>query len=128
MADLERFVAATGELPRHNARLGPEQIVPCVARLAQFLRTQRKSRDRITSERLARLESLPGFSWDPLGDAWSANVTGFATFFQTHERFPSAHASDIHERGLGRWASSQRQLIRGIPGRNRPHAGARASS
>ncbi|MEN2741667.1 hypothetical protein ABCS02_28105 [Microbacterium sp. X-17] len=120
MADLERFAAATGELPRRNARLDADHVNPREDRLANFLSAQRRRRAVLTSEQIGRIEALPGFSWTPLSDAWEANVRDYGAFYLSHGRLPSGASKDPRERRLEAWASEQRGLARGVEGRNPP--------
>ena len=114
MSDLELFASATGELPINNPGLTPDQVVPRIARLANFLHGQRKNRANLTDHQVSRLEALPTFSWTPLADAWAANVSDFGAFFEAEGRRPSSRSKEPRERQLGQWGIEQRRLIRGV--------------
>ncbi len=77
-------------------------------RLGQWVGVQRKNKDQLSPERLAKLESR-GFVWDVLGAAWDQ---GFAHLQQYvaehgHTRVPATHKVDGFR--LGQWVSTQRK-------------------
>lgn len=92
---------------------------------------------RLPSERVVRLEALPGWSWNPTRHQWLTSYRQYADFVRRHGRKPNKHRDDPKEQALGAWANSQRishrvgrldpeqiQLLESLPGwfwqRNRP--------
>ena len=63
----------------------------------------------MTPERIAKLESIPGWFWDPLAEEWERN-------FQELKRFAEAgrlvgisqHSKVPAMQSLGRWVTAQR--------------------
>lgn len=121
-SDLEKYVAEKGKLPARNARRKAEDVDPRATRLVNFVRAQRRHRDRLTSEQIGLLEAVPGFRWDPNGDAWNANVHDYGEFYRKNGRRPSEASTNKREKRLAQWGSEQAGLVRGVPGRNRPTA------
>jgi superfamily II DNA or RNA helicase len=78
--------------------------------LGTWISKQRYQKNRLTSERAQRLESL-GFSWDPLSEQWEQ---GFASLVGFHKREGHCRAPQGHEESgfkLGTWVHAQRQKI-----------------
>jgi superfamily II DNA or RNA helicase len=103
---LSRFAARTGgvEVPKSWVEDG--------MRLGWWIGTQRQSfkRDSLAPERVARLESLPGWSWDSIESKWEA---GFAHLQVYAAREGDACVPvDFHNNSgfhLGQWAAVQRR-------------------
>lgn len=108
-ATLQRFVAREG-----HARV-PHTYVEEGRTLGSWVRAQRASfkngSRQLTAERIARLESLPGWVWrvnptDPPG--WGEHFRCLEQFVQRegHPRVPGGHVEDGKK--LGVWVSNQR--------------------
>lgn len=111
---VEQFVRRTGRLPRENNRLPKESIDPIEQTLADWLRYQRRAATRSLHceyQRL-RLESVPGFSWEPLGDRWDERFAEYVSFIGRQHRIPLYRSADQHERSLAAWATKQRSFLR----------------
>ncbi|GAB3141742.1 hypothetical protein [Marisediminicola antarctica] len=110
IAELECYVREHQDFPHHNARIEfPDQQVE---RLVGFVRMQRRSRYLLTDRQRSCLEQIPGFSWDPLAEAWTANVSDWGQHFALHGRAPSPSSTSVRDRQLARWASEQRRRQR----------------
>jgi uncharacterized protein YgiM (DUF1202 family) len=79
-------------------------------RLGQWVMKQRKDKDKMSPDRRARLEELPGWSWGILSDRWEDNFTHLKEFTQSngHSRVTYHHKTEDGY-PLGRWVSTQRQ-------------------
>jgi superfamily II DNA or RNA helicase len=70
-------------------------------------RSDRRSRN-MPDDRIARLEALPGWSWDPMADRWEEGFAHLQQFAlrETHTRVPQGFIEN--EFRLGQWVSAQR--------------------
>jgi hypothetical protein len=104
MAALRAFVAREG-----HARV-PRRHVEDGIRLGMWVGYQRTDHraGRLDPARVAELEALPGWSWDPFADDWAAAMAVLRAFVdrEGHARVPQGHV----EQGirLGRWATHRR--------------------
>jgi Helicase associated domain len=78
-------------------------------RLGQWVSVQRTNREKMNLHRRQRLETTPGWSWDPFSDRWDE---GFAYLAQFAERVGHCRVSQRYRTDdgywLGRWVSVQR--------------------
>ena len=106
---LEDFVEREGHarVPRDHLERG--------LRLGQWVGVQRSqySKGKLSKERVARLETLPGWEWIAHDGRWDLNFAALETFVKRegHTLVPSDHM----ESGLrlGTWANGQRWTYRG---------------
>jgi hypothetical protein len=65
---------------------------------------------RLSDERIARLEALPGWVWKPLDTAWEAGYAALKQFAdrEGHTFVPQTHLEDGYR--LGPWANTQRNF------------------
>ena len=105
-AQLQRYVEETG-----NARV-LQSISFSGYPLGTWVTKQRAKRRQgsLESDRVERLERLPGWSWDPVADLWEEGHRRLAEFVQLngHARVPNAYAVNGYE--LGNWVNIQRGL------------------
>jgi hypothetical protein len=81
--------------------------------LGKWVSAQRLAwlKSALSSERIQRLEALPGWLWDPLMDAWDQNFAAVQAFTDEHKRWPE-HGADGEEATLARWVGTQRQAFK----------------
>jgi hypothetical protein len=78
--------------------------------LGSWVTTQRMSRDSLTPERQRLLESLPGWSWDPLADQWNKAFKRLKTYaLETGAARPPQNHKTADGFSLGTWSNSQRK-------------------
>ena len=79
--------------------------------LGGWVSTQRIRSGKLTQERKARLELLPGWSWDPFLDQWEVGFRNLAEFAERegHARAPRECQTTAGYR-LGSWVGVQRQI------------------
>lgn len=112
--DLTDFTATHGRFPRENNRAPSGTISRRESRLHEWVRLQRRAtiRDSHCNFQIQRLELIPGFSWDPHGDAWTEKLTRYRDFIAQSQRAPRARSDDPAEQGLAHWAAKQRSQHR----------------
>jgi hypothetical protein len=89
-------------------------------RLGNWVSTQRKTKDSLPSERRARLEALPGWSWDVFSDKWEGDFNSLKEFVdrEGHAQIPCNYkTADGYQ--LGQWVSGQRKMKDGLPSKRR---------
>jgi superfamily II DNA or RNA helicase len=77
-------------------------------KLGQWVGAQRNKRSKLGPERVALLETLPGWSWDPRADGWEFM---FELLKQFGEREGDYNVPGKHREGgeaLGKWVNKQR--------------------
>jgi superfamily II DNA or RNA helicase len=57
----------------------------------------------LSPDQIRRLESLPGWSWDPITEAWNKNFELLKKYLAKHQGYPPAGSGS-----LGAWVSSRR--------------------
>jgi superfamily II DNA or RNA helicase len=85
-------------------------------RVGVWVSTQRANKNQTSVNRIALLEALPGWSWDPLSDSWEegyrylmefVNTTGYACVSQKYK------TADGYL--LGQWVATQRKSKEKMP-------------
>jgi hypothetical protein len=107
-AHLERFASREG-----HTRVSQSQVEDGY-RLGRWVAKQRAaySGGRLSQERIARLEALPGWVWNTLDADWQegfARLEGFAAR-ENHSRVAYGHLEDGYR--LGQWVTAQRSSYR----------------
>lgn len=115
--DLDAFTEATGRLPSASAARPRPRTEE--QRLVDRLAYQRRPSTRagMTEYQRARLEILPGFTWDPRDAVWKSWLDAHQLFWETEQRPPRRRSSDPIEASIARWVAHQRAVARagGLP-------------
>lgn len=104
---LAEYVTANGTCRITNSYKAPDGY-----RLGGWIAEQRTSWQAMSSDKVSRLESLPGWSWTTRDDAWDSGFTHLSEYCGHigHCRVPTPYvASDGYR--LGQWVGVQRQTM-----------------
>jgi hypothetical protein len=99
-----------------HARIPAGYVTSCGYRLGVYVSNQRAKKGSISTERKARLEGLPGWSWDALLSGWEEGYLHLEKFveFEGHARVSSSYKSEDGYL-LGNWVAKQRSSYVGMP-------------
>jgi hypothetical protein len=106
--DLQRFRHSTGGMPKRRRSAGDEYE----SDLAEWVHHQRQRRHTMCGYAAARLESIPGWRWNPRSSDWEDRLAELAVFTRDHPKVPTPTSSDSVERSLARWVQRQRDAAR----------------
>jgi len=109
-----RYLLARQFAEREGHARIPQRHIEDGIDLGAWVNGQRMSyaTGKLDPERIARLEEIPGWTWNPNRAVWTAN---YSLLKQFAERTGSAHVPDGHvEAGvqLGKWVGKQRQKFK----------------
>ena len=78
--------------------------------IGSWVNTQRQKRDSLSQDRIVRLESLKGWSWDPFADQWNVYYQALTAYVvQNGDAKPSTTFKSADGLLLGVWVDTQRQ-------------------
>jgi hypothetical protein len=97
-------------LKAHGHALVPQRYRQNGIQLGTWVNTQRNKykRGHLPKDKVKQLESLKGWSWDPIEDQWNSSYQELKSFLKAHghARVPARHRQNGIE--LGTWVSTQR--------------------
>ena len=85
-----------------------EKFVEDGVKLGRWVIMQRRRKDRLTPDRISRLNSI-GFIWDPIAERWNSDFLVLKKFAsrEGHCKVPKKHSEDGVK--IGAWTDRQRQ-------------------
>ena len=108
---LLRYVKQNGDA------LVPEAYTVGGYSLGGWVKTQRGSyaRGTLDADRRRRLEDLPGWTWDPIGDRWEQGFVQLLRYVKQNGDAVVPFACDVDGYKLGKWVNTQRNReVRGV--------------
>jgi hypothetical protein len=104
---VKKFVTKHG-----HARIPRQYISPDGHRTGQWVAHRRRdyAAGRLSAERIAELESVPGWTWDVLDQKWANGIAAVRAFSTEHghARIPHSYVSPDGHR-TGQWVSHRRR-------------------
>ncbi len=102
--DLKNFLDKNKGYPNSHSK-NPEE-----RSLGAWAANQRTvyKKSKLDQQRVAKLESLPGWMWDSFQGAWGKNFRELKDFLDTNKDYPSAASKNLEERSLRGWVKIQR--------------------
>jgi hypothetical protein len=101
---LTEYVAQTGHAQPPQTLKNPDGLV-----LGRWVHKQRQNRESLSQDRIALLESLTGWSWDPFADQWNDGYQTLTEYVaQTGHARPHYDYTTTEKFRLGSWVYSQR--------------------
>ena len=99
---VEKFAARVG-----HSRV-PQRHVEGGVPIGSWVAVQRQNRDKLTSERSAKLQKLPGWTWDPYTEQWDRTYELLKEYTKQHETSRVPYDRTLKGVKLGHWVSMQR--------------------
>jgi superfamily II DNA or RNA helicase len=101
---LSRYSAEYGNLQMKRGYICEDGF-----KLSDWIGSQRKKRDKLTDERIQKLEALKGWSWNPIEEQWEDGLTQFKAFVSEygHGNVPRSYKL-INGFNLSAWVGTQR--------------------
>jgi hypothetical protein len=107
---LDYFERLSGFVMTHNR--WPNSRLTDEKSLGMWIGTQRRYRDKLSTERITLLEALPGWSWDPLAEAWEEQrVLAMELFEKTGSILPPKLESE-RDKVLAAWIQVQKRVLK----------------
>lgn len=80
-------------------------------RIGTWVEVQRRAHDNgyLDAEFERRLESLPGWTWDPRADKWEEGFNHLTDFVEIHDHARVPYSCRVADYPLGTWVDRQRQ-------------------
>jgi len=99
---VKKFAARVG-----HTRVPQSHVEEGVA-IGSWVAVQRQKGDRLTSERAAKLEKLPGWTWDPYAEQWDRTYNLLVEYTKEHKTSRVPYDRIFKGAKLGHWVSMQR--------------------
>ena len=111
LAALRAHVAAHGRLPPRGDAAGLGVWVNTQRHAKKAMDAGRKSKNRMTPQRVATLERVLGWAWEvDIEAAWQERLAALRAFVEAHGRLPPHHDPS----GLSDWVYKQRQAKKAL--------------
>lgn len=86
----------------------PQDHVEDGVPIGSWVAVQRQKRNKLTSERVAKLEKLPEWTWDPHADQWDRTYRLLEEYTKEHMTCRVPYDRTFRGAKLGHWVSTQR--------------------
>lgn len=118
---VQRFAIREG-----HSRVAQKHVEKGIA-LGSWVSTQRDKQNKLSPERRAKLEALPGWTWDPYEEQWQRSYELVRKFGdrEGHTRVPDRHIEDgvnigswvlTQRTNRGKLSTEQKALLEALPG------------
>jgi hypothetical protein len=95
-----------------HSRVTQSQVVDGF-RLGAWVNTQRYSKNKLSPEKIKRLDSL-GFSWDPISEQWEDAFKALQIFQKKEGHCKAPRHAIVNDINLGAWVGHQRKLRKSL--------------
>lgn len=114
--EVRDFVKRTGALPRTGSHDQFESTIGKWLRKErqlgrQFLVSGKASRSSMNAERVALLETIPGWTWNPPEDSWEQQFSAAKAFVEENGRLPQRRGDE--DQSLANWVRRWRRELNG---------------
>ena len=99
------FIDEHGSWPSFTSKDAPERS------LAMWCGTQRKHRETMTEAKLKKLESIKGWSWEPLAEVWDSQLKLAISLFNETGGLARGKSSKGIDPALSQWISAQKKNL-----------------
>jgi len=108
------MVALRKYVEDHGTALVPHNTVVGGMSLGEWVTKQRGAfrLGSLTEKRVAELEALPGWSWDPIADRWTASLEVLRKYLDEHGTAKIPKSAVVDGSNLGMWVKNLRRNFR----------------
>ncbi|QXC46684.1 MULTISPECIES: DEAD/DEAH box helicase [Rhodococcus erythropolis group] len=108
------MVALRKYVEDHGTALVPHNTVVGGMSLGEWVTKQRGAfrLGSLTEKRVAELEALPGWSWDPIADRWTASLDVLRKYLDEHGTAKIPKSAVVDGFNLGMWVKNLRRNFR----------------
>ena len=101
-----------GLLQRYSAEFGtalvPDKAIYDKSRLGTWVANQRSRKGRLSEEKIKALESVSGWSWDPISERWDDHYNALVEYVAKNGWMKLKQKTIFEGLRLGQWVSVQR--------------------
>lgn len=107
----KHFIELTDFLNKHKTYPKERSKNKDEKSLGKWIAAQRVvyNKSKLDPQRIAQLESLAGWMWDVIEEAWEKNFRNLLEFIDKNKVYPRSSSKNLRERFLARWFLKQRK-------------------